>query len=152
MAIRPLCAFPHEVLQAVAAPVEQFDDSLRALAADLLDTMRAHQGIGIAAPQLGCSLQVVVVTLAADETIFVNPRLEWVAGRTSMVEGCLSLPQRWETVPRWAAVRVRAQRLSGEWGFWEARGVAAITLQHELDHLQGTLFVDRRPLERAVAP
>jgi len=145
MAIRPLCTFPHEVLQTAAAPVEQFDDSLQALAADLLDTMRAHQGIGIAAPQLGCSLQIVAVTLTTNEAILVNPRLEWVAGRASAVEGCLSLPQRWGTVPRWAAVHVRAQRLSGEWGCWEARGVAAITLQHELDHLQGTLFIDRRP-------
>ena len=146
MAIRSLCTFPHDILHAVAAPVEQIDDSLHALAADLLDTMRAHHGIGIAAPQLGYALQMIAVAFVTDHAVLINPQLEWVAGRASMVEGCLSLPQQWGPVPRWAAVRVRAQRLSGEWDQWEARGVAAIALQHELDHLQGMLFVDRRPL------
>ena len=146
MAVRPLCVEPHPVLRVPAQPIERFSDELRRLARDLIDTMYANDGIGLAAPQIGRDIQVFVANPSRDrgrELVMVNPILESRRGRTSLVEGCLSLPQIWERVGRASHVRLRGQDLAGSPVDIEADGLLAIVLQHEFDHLQGRLFIDR---------
>jgi peptide deformylase len=116
------------------------------LAKDMIDTMYASDGIGIAAPQVGESIQLCVANpsqVRGRELILINPVIALVEGRTSYVEGCLSLPRAWGRVRRSARVRVRARDLSGEPIDIETEGLLAVVLQHEYDHLLGKLFVDR---------
>jgi len=146
MGVRPLCLAPHPALRAAARPVETFADDVRGLARDLIETMYAHNGIGLAAPQIGRDLQLVVANPSqqrGQELVIVNPVLTAARGRSSVVEGCLSLPNVWERVKRAAAVRVSGQDPSGNPLAVEADGLLAIVLQHECDHLQGRLFIDR---------
>ena len=146
MAVRPLCVEPHPVLRAPTQPIERFADELRRLARDLIDTMYANDGIGLAAPQIGRDLQVFVANPSRDrgrEFVMVNPVLESRRGRASIVEGCLSVPQIWERVGRAAHVRLSGRDLAGAPMKIEADGLLAIVLQHEFDHLQGRLFIDR---------
>lgn len=146
MSVRTLCLEPHPVLRRVARPVEQFTQDLARLAADLIETMYNHEGIGLAAPQIGCDLQLFVANpsqVRGQELVVVNPALEASGGRTAIVEGCLSLPNRWERVRRAARVRMRGQDTMGKSMAVEAEGLLAVVLQHEFDHLQGRLFIDR---------
>jgi peptide deformylase len=148
MGIRTVCREPHPVLRARARPVEQFSDELQRLARDLIETMYAHDGIGIAAPQVGSGVQLFVASPTQErgrELVVVNPVLVAASGSASVVEGCLSVPQAWERVKRASSVRMRGQDLSGKPLEIEAGGLLAIVLQHELDHLQGRLFIDRLP-------
>ncbi len=146
MSVRPLCLEPDPVLRTPARRVEAFTSGLRRLARDLIDTMYAHQGIGLAAPQIGCELQVFVVSPSqarGRELVVANPVLEIANGKASIIEGCLSLPETWERVRRASQVRLRGQDILGNALALEADGLLAIILQHEVDHLQGRLFIDR---------
>ncbi|MBI4342480.1 MAG: peptide deformylase [Candidatus Omnitrophica bacterium] len=146
MAVHPLCVEPHPVLRTPARPVDQFSDDLRRLARDLIDTMYANDGIGLAAPQIGRDVQVFVANPTQQrgrEVLLVNPVLEAVTGRAGVVEGCLSLPEIWERVKRAARVRLSGWDLDGKPVEVEADGLLAIVLQHEFDHLHGRLFIDR---------
>ena len=142
----PLCFLPHPVLRKPAQPVTAFNQELRRLIEEMIATMYAHDGIGLAAPQVGRDVQVFVASPAQHrgrELVLVNPTLEQATGRASVVEGCLSLPDVWERVSRSADVRVRGQDAAGASVVVEGRGLLAIVLQHELDHLRGRLFIDR---------
>ena len=144
--IRPLCIEPDPVLRGIARPVEAFTKDLQRLARDLIETMYANDGIGLAAPQVGLELQVFVANPSqqrGQELVIVNPSLEAAGGRAGIVEGCLSLPNVWDRVRRAARVRVRGYDVAGRPLVIEAQGLLAIVLQHEFDHLQGRLFVDR---------
>ena len=146
MSALPLGLEPHAVLRARTQPVTDFSQALRTLAQDLIDTMYAHDGIGLAAPQVGHVLQLFVVNPSQErgrELIVVNPVLEATRGRVTIKEGCLSLPNVWERVRRAARVRVTGQDVSGRPLTLEADGLLAIVLQHECDHLEGRLFIDR---------
>ena len=146
MAVRPLCIEPHPVLRGIARPVEAFTKDLKRLAHDLIDTMYANDGIGLAAPQVGVDLQLFVANPSQErgrELIVVNPALEAAEGRAGVVEGCLSLPDVWERVRRAARVRMNGYDVTGRPLTCEAQGLLAIILQHEFDHLQGRLFIDR---------
>ncbi|MBI1991656.1 MAG: peptide deformylase [Candidatus Omnitrophica bacterium] len=146
MAVRPLCLAPHPVLRATARRVETFTSELRRLAKDLTETMYAHEGIGLAAPQIGQDVQVFVANPSqrrGREVVVVNPVLDAAEGRVSIVEGCLSLPNIWERVKRAARIRMRGQDVFGKPLLVESAGLLAIALQHEFDHLQGRLFIDR---------
>ena len=146
MAVRPLCVEPHPVLRAPAQPIERWTDEVRRLARDLIDTMYANDGIGLAAPQIGRGVQVFVANPSRErgrELVVINPILESRRGRASVVEGCLSLPSIWERVGRAARVRIAARDLYGKPVTLEAEGLPAVVLQHELDHLTGKLFIDR---------
>ena len=141
-----LCIEPHPVLRANARPVAAFTDEVRRLARDLIETMYANDGIGLAAPQIGRDLQMFVANPSQDrgrEFVVVNPVLETVRGRAAIIEGCLSLPNIWERVSRSSQVRVSGQDVSGKPLNIEADGLLAIVLQHEFDHLHGRLFIDR---------
>lgn len=113
---------------------------------DMIETMYAHDGIGLAAPQVGRDLQVFVANPSqrrGQELVVVNPVLEVATGRSKIVEGCLSLPDVWERVQRAARVRLSGRDACGTPLVVEADGLLAIALQHECDHLQGRLFIDR---------
>lgn len=146
MSVHALCLEPHPILRAKARPVETFTEELRQLTQDMIETMYAHDGIGLAAPQIGRDLRVFVANPSQErgrELVLINPVLEAAEGRATIVEGCLSLPDRWERVRRSERVRVRAQEVSGGSVVVEAEGLLAIVLQHEADHLEGRLFIDR---------
>ncbi len=136
------------MLHQPAHPIPRITDQVRRLARDMIDTMYANKGIGLAAPQVGQAIQLFVANPSEqrrNEVVMLNPVLETVGGRASVVEGCLSLPDVWERVRRAGSVRVRGQDLSGAVVTIEAAGLLAIILQHELDHLAGHLFIDRLP-------
>lgn len=146
MSVRPIVMFPDPSLRAVAAPVTRFDADLRALAADLLDTMRAAPGIGITAPHVGVAARLVVLELSAEEgaRTYVNPVIVWVSG--DMIrhrEGSVSMPGAAEEVERHARVRVRYQDLDGAEREEDAEGLRAVCHQHEIDQLDGVFWLQR---------
>ena len=146
--IRPLCVEPHPTLRTAAARIEHFNADLRRLVRDMIDTMYANDGVGLAAPQIGHSVQVFVASPTrnrGEEVVMINPSLERASGRSAVVEGCLSLPDTWSKVRRSAQVRIRGMDLEGSAQVVDTGGLLAIILQHEMDHLQGCLFVDRLP-------
>jgi peptide deformylase len=148
MAIRTILRYPDKRLRDKALPVAVVDDEIRKLCDDMAETMYAAPGVGLAAPQIGVSKRIFVIDIAnADEKsdlrVFINP--EFVAREGEMVweEGCLSFPGIHEEVQRAAKVTVRAIGLDGKPFEVTAEGLLSIAIQHENDHLEGTLMVDR---------
>ena len=118
------------------------------MARDMIETMYANDGIGLAAPQVGQDVQAFVANPSRQrgrELVMVNPVLDLATGRTGVVEGCLSLPNVWERVRRAARIRMRGRDPLGKPLVVEADGLLAVVLQHEFDHLQGRLLIDRLP-------
>ena len=148
MAVRPILIHPDPRLRKVAAPVAAIDDGVRALADDMLATMYDAPGIGLAAPQLGMMLRVFVMDCAGkDEApqpiVLVNPEIVWRSEETEVSEeGCLSIPDVYEEVTRAARVRLRWLGLDGAVHEREFGDRSAVCAQHELDHLNGKLFID----------
>ena len=154
MSVRPVRIYGDPALRTRAAEVAGADDTLRALVQDMRDTMKAYNGVGLAANQVGVLQRVLVLDVPVDDEhraqwTFVNPVIESRSGSETGEEGCLSIPGVWEDVGRSQKIRVRAM---DEWGKpleMELEGFAARALQHEVDHLDGVLFVDRlSPLKR----
>lgn len=144
--IRTILRFPDVRLQKPAEPVERFDADLAALATDLLDTMRAAPGIGITAPHIGVLLRLTVIELDAASGVrtYVNPQIiQSSTETTSHVEGSVSMPGITEGVVRPCAIRVRYQTLSGNIVEEDADGLLSICLQHEIDQLDGTFWLQR---------
>jgi len=134
------------MLRAKARRVDIFTNEIRQLARDLIETMYLYRGVGLAASQIGQALQVFVANPSQErgrEVVLVNPALEVSQGRLAVVEGCLSVPNVWERINRAAYVRMSGQDVAGKPLVIEAEGLLAIVLQHEFDHLQGRLFIDR---------
>ena len=143
--VRPLRVLPNPTLRTPAASVAEFDGALHRLVRDMIDTMYANDGIGLAAPQIGCSLQIFVANPSqtrGKELVIINPSLEDSSGRAMIMEGCLSVPDVWAKVRRASRVRLRGRDVTGASHVIEADGLLAIVLQHELDHLHGQLFID----------
>ena len=153
MALLQVHEFPDPILQQHAMPVTAFDDKLRQLAADMLETMYEERGIGLAANQVAVLKQIVVVdVMAGDEDhgqrepqVLVNPKIVAASGETAIEEGCLSVPEFRAEVPRAEKIKVEYQDLEGQPQTLEADGLLAICLQHEFDHLRGRLFIDYLP-------
>lgn len=145
MAILPIVKFPDPRLRAVAQPVERFDVELRALADDLLETMRAAPGIGITAPHVGVLKRLVVLELAPGEVrAYANPKLLWSSPETVRgPEGSVSMPGVTEEVERFAKIRVGYRDLEGVQHVEEADGMLAICHQHEIDQLEGVFWLQR---------
>lgn len=145
MPLRPIIRFPDPRLKQVAAAVTRFDADLRALADDLLDTMRSAPGIGITAPHVGVSSRVVVLELAPGEVrTYVNPELDWASAETIRhAEGSVSMPGVTDELERHARVRVRYRDLDGAEQMEEADGLLAVCHQHEIDQLDGIFWIDR---------
>jgi peptide deformylase len=148
MAIRPILVLPDPRLRAVADPIDGIDDDIKALAKDMLDTMYDAPGIGLAAPQIGVMKRIVVMDLAKeDETptplVMVNPEILKFSDETEITEeGCLSIPELYYDVERPAAVTVRYTDLDGKTVELEATERLAVCVQHELDHLDGVMYID----------
>jgi peptide deformylase len=148
MALRPILILPDPRLRIVCAPVVRIDDSLRALMDDMVETMHAAPGIGLAACQVGELTRVVVLDVAkkdeAPAPLFLaNPEIVWSSPELSVYEeGCLSIPEYYEDVERPASVRARFLDRDGAQREILAEGLLATALQHELDHLDGVLFID----------
>ena len=140
------------VLREMCREVETIDDDIRALVDDLLETMYAEDGIGLAAPQIGVPLRVFVYDVREDEIapgVLVNPRIVEATGKQKEIEGCLSIPGLDEVVERSGQVVVEGLDRDGEPVRIEATGLLSRCLQHENDHLDGVLFIDRvSPLKR----
>jgi peptide deformylase len=144
--------FGDPVLKTRAAPVESFDDSLIRLTQDMLATMRDNEGVGLAANQVGRLKRVFVAAIEDEEYVIVNPVLtDWSETTESVPEGCLSIPGVLVDVERPTGVTVSGQDLSGEPLQIEASDLLARVLQHEVDHLDGVLILDRtdRPSRKA---
>jgi peptide deformylase len=150
MALREVLQFPDKRLREVSKPIERVTDDLRALAQDMLDVMYDEPGIGLAAPQLGVPVRLVVVDVAwteedgeRDPRVLVNPEIVHAEGTITWNEGCLSVPDFQADVERAERVRLRATDLDGNPVEIDAEGLEAVCFQHELDHLDGVLFIDR---------
>jgi peptide deformylase len=146
MPIRPILAYPDPRLRQQAAPVTEFDDSLRSLAADLVETLRDAQAFGITAPHVGVPLQLMVIRL--DETcsarVYVNPRVASASVETARhEEGSVSMPGYTDKLERPARIQVAYQDLHGEQHTEEAEGLLAVCHQHEIDQLAGIFWIDR---------
>ncbi len=145
MALLPILRFPDERLRTVAKPVTVFDDALRKLVADMAETMYEAPGIGLAATQVNVHQRVVVIDVSEDQKglqAFVNPVIESLSGMQTYEEGCLSVPGVYDKVDRPSDVRVRYQDLDGKEHVLETGDLLAICIQHEIDHLNGKVFVD----------
>lgn len=145
MSVRPIVRFPDPRLKLVSEPVTRFDAELRALAGDLLDTMRAAPGIGITAPHIGVPSRLVVLELTPGEVrTYVNPALDSVSPETIRhTEGSVSMPGVTDELERHARIRVRYLDLDGREHSEEADGLLAICHQHEIDQLDGVFWIDR---------
>lgn len=157
MAIRRILHYPEPILKQVSAPVAAIDDAIKSLAADMAETMYAAPGVGLAAPQVGVLQRLVVLDCAPKEeprqlVVAVNPEIIAREGEAFEEEGCLSVPAYYASVARSARVTVRFLDLDGNSRQLQADGLWAIAFQHEIDHLDGILFLDRiTPLKRRMA-
>jgi peptide deformylase len=160
MAIRPILTVPDPKLKVVSKTVERVDDALRALMDDMLETMYAAPGIGLAAIQVGEPVRVIVMDLAREgeepaPRHFVNPEVVWASEETAPYEeGCLSVPEIYDEVERPARVKIRYLNYQGDQVEEDCEGLYAVCIQHEMDHLNGVLFIDhlsRLKRDRAVA-
>lgn len=146
MAKLEILKYPDPVLKTVSSEVTDFDQHLQVLLNDMAETMYAANGIGLAAPQVGVLKRITVVDISKDENAlqeFINPRILERSGKTSSEEGCLSIPDYRDVVHRDELLVVQAQDRNGKVFEIKAEGLLAICLQHEIDHLDGVLFVDR---------
>jgi peptide deformylase len=141
--------FPDRVLKQPAKKVTRFDGSIRKLAQDMLDTMYENNGVGLAAPQVGVSKQIMVIDISTSEEpspaiVFINPRITKKEGELVGLEGCLSFPGVFFEVKRYNRITVRYQNLSGKEVKLECEGnLLCRAIQHEIDHLDGQLFIDK---------
>jgi peptide deformylase len=153
MAQLPILRFPDPRLHTVAKPVEQVDERIRSLAADMLETMYASDGVGLAATQVDVHERLIVMDTSEKRDrplVLVNPELTWASEEMAVAEeGCLSVPQIYDKVERHARVRVRALDRDGNPFEIDAEGLSAVCVQHEMDHLRGKVFVEYlSPLKR----
>jgi peptide deformylase len=169
MAIREVLKFPDPRLREVAKPVKEFDASLKKLSEDMFETMYAENGIGLAAPQVAELKRMLVIDCRPRDTkgryeieeqseseksvvqplVLCNPKIVKFEGSTTFDEGCLSVPSFYETVERHKYVEVEYQDVTGEKKLLKTDGLLAIVIQHEMDHLEGTLFIDHLSLIKA---
>jgi peptide deformylase len=140
--------YPEPILSQPGEPVTEFNGELRKLVADMFETTYANQGVGLAAPQVGVSKRVTVIDVSMgkdpkDRLVLVNPEIIFSEGKLYEEEGCLSFPDIREKVVRAAKVRIRAQDEKGKWFEMDGDDLLARAFQHEIDHLDGVLFLFR---------
>lgn len=148
MAVLEILKYPNPVLKTKAVPVKEVDSELRSLINDMAETMYASSAIGLAAPQVGKLLRVAVIDVTPmvegkNLIVLINPRIVAKEGETVLEEGCLSIPDYREKVKRWARVKVETLDQEGNKQEIEGEGLLAVALQHETDHLNGMLIIDR---------
>lgn len=146
--VREILIWPDPGLKKKAAPVAKVDDSIRALVNDMFETMYAADGVGLAAPQIGVLKRVIVLDTTPRQPeskplAMINPEILSLEGKVTYTEGCLSIPGEAEDVERAAVVKVKFLDVEGKEQILQADGLLSIAIQHESDHLEGTVFVDR---------
>jgi len=158
MTVRPILTAPDPRLQAVSLDVEKVDDEVRALVDDMIDSMYAAEGIGLAAIQIGVAKRVLVIDIdqkdgAKNPQAYINPKITWASEETAVYEeGCLSVPEIWDDVERPARIKAEYLDRDGKKHEIEVDGLMATCLQHEMDHLNGVLFIDHLSrLKRSMA-
>ena len=158
MTVRPILTAPDPRLKAVSKDVETVDSAIRALIDDMTDSMYAADGIGLAAVQIGVPKRVLVIDLDQKEgrknpVAYINPKILWASEEmATFEEGCLSVPEVWDDVERPARIKAEYLDLDGKKVELEADGMLATCLQHEMDHLNGVLFIDHLSrLKRSMA-
>jgi len=158
MTVRPILTAPDPRLQAVSLDVEKVDDEIRALVDDMIDSMYAAEGIGLAAIQIGVAKRVLVIDIDQKDgkknpQAYINPKITWASEETAVYEeGCLSVPEIWDDVERPARIKAEYLDRDGNKHEIEADGLMATCLQHEMDHLNGVLFIDHLSrLKRSMA-
>jgi peptide deformylase len=158
MSIRSILTAPDPRLKAMSEPVARVDDGIRALVDDMIESMYAADGIGLAAIQVGVPKRLLVMDLAQKEgrrepQAYINPKILWASDETTLVqEGCLSVPDIWEDVERPSRIRAEYLDRDGVLQTVDADGLLATCLQHEMDHLNGILFIDHlSKLKRSIA-
>jgi peptide deformylase len=145
MALLNILHFPDSRLRTVAKAVTEFDAELKQLVSDMFETMYEAPGIGLAATQVDCHIRLLVMDVSEARNqprCLINPEIIESDGEEEMDEGCLSVPGFYEKVRRAEHIRVRTQNQDGEVSEFEAEGIEAVCIQHEMDHLEGKLFVD----------
>jgi len=148
MTVRPILTAPDPRLKAVSTDVEAVDSAIRALVDDMADSMYAADGIGLAAVQIGVPVRVLVIDLDQKEgkknpVAYINPKIVWASDEVAVFEeGCLSVPEIWDDVERPARIKYEYLDRDGKKQLLEADGMLATCLQHEMDHLNGVLFID----------
>ncbi|MCM0608738.1 MAG: peptide deformylase [Ideonella sp. WA131b] len=146
MARLPILRYPDPRLHTVARPVAAVDDRIRALVADMLETMYAESGVGLAATQVDVHERVIVMDTSDSRDrpmVLINPEIVWVSDERALAEeGCLSVPQVYDKIERHARVKVQALDREGQPFEMDAEGLSAVCVQHELDHLRGKVFVE----------
>ncbi|MDX2494316.1 MAG: peptide deformylase [Desulfuromusa sp.] len=156
MALREILHYPEPLLKQKSLPVTEFNAELKQLADDMVETMYAAPGVGLAAPQVGALQRLIILDCSAsdepdDLLVAVNPEIIAGEGNSLEEEGCLSVPGYWANVKRHEKATLRYQDTDGNVHEREADGLLAIGMQHEIDHLEGVLFVDRlSPLKRSI--
>jgi peptide deformylase len=148
MAVRTILHYPDPRLRIAGKKVQTFTEEIRRLVDDMAETMYAAPGVGLAATQIAENWQIFVVDCSpegapSDLRVFVNPEILSSSGTETSSEGCLSFPGAREEIERAASVSVRAQDQNGQWFDMDAEGLLAVAIQHEYDHLQGILMIDR---------
>jgi len=150
MALRPVLHFPDPLLKRTSVPVDEITDEIRELANDMIEVMYDEPGIGLAAPQVGEAIRLVVMDTAwTDEDgeknpkVIINPEILGKEGKISWTEGCLSVPDFQADVDRAAEIKVRYKDLEGNEVVEDCEELRAVCFQHEIDHLDGILFIDR---------
>jgi len=158
MAIRPILTAPDPRLKAVSTAVEKVDGEIRKLVADMTESMYAADGIGLAAVQIGVAKRIIVIDLDQKDgkknpRAFINPKILWASDEmATFEEGCLSVPEIWDDVERPARIKAEYLDADGKTHILETDGLFATCLQHEMDHLEGVLFIDHLSrLKRAMA-
>ena len=146
--ILKIVKYPEPVLSQPGEPVTEFNDELRKLVADMFETTYANQGVGLAAPQVGVSKRLTTIDLSMGKDpkgklVLINPEIIFREGKLYEEEGCLSFPDIREKVVRAAKVRIRAQDEQGKWFEMDGEELLSRCIQHEIDHIDGTLFIFR---------
>ena len=137
--------YPDDHLKVVCEPVAEVNDDIRKIVDDMFDTMYQEEGIGLAAPQVDILQRIITIDIEGDkqnQLVLINPEILASEGETGIEEGCLSIPGHRALVPRKEKVKVKALNRQGEEVIYDADGLFAICIQHEIDHLNGVLFVD----------
>lgn len=145
--IRPILTYPDPELKKRSAPVTIINDSIRQLVQDMTETMYDAPGVGLAAPQIGVHQRVIVIDIAGSDEppaliAAINPVIVHAEGETFEEEGCLSVPKYAANVRRHAKIVVKGLNIDGDETTWRAEGLLAVAFQHEIDHLDGILFID----------
>ena len=145
MTVLNVLIYPDDHLKVVCEPVTEVNDDIRKIVDDMFDTMYQEEGIGLAAPQVDILQRIITIDIEGDkqnQLVLINPEILASEGETGIEEGCLSIPGHRALVPRKEKVKVKALNRQGEEVIYDADGLFAICIQHEIDHLNGVLFVD----------